>query len=51
MNSLQFNNILKKKLGRVFKGVYALDQIARLKPTVPAAYVINTKPIASPSEH
>ena len=51
MNSLQINNILKKKLGRVFKGVYAIDQIARLKPIVPAAYVINTKPITSPGEH
>ena len=51
MNSLQINNILKKKLGRVFKGVYALDQIASLKPSVPAAYVINTKPIRSSGEH
>ena len=51
MNGLQINNILKKKLGGVFKGVYAIDQIARLKPIVPAAYVINTKPITSPGEH
>ena len=51
MNSLQINNILKKKLGRVFKGVYALDQITRLKPIVPAVYVINTKPIMSAGEH
>ena len=47
MNSLQINNILKKKLGYVFKGVYAIDQIAGLKPSAPAAYVINTKPITS----
>ena len=51
MNSLQINNILKKKLGRVFKGVYALDQLARLKPCAPAAYVFNTKPITASSEH
>ena len=42
MNSLQINNILKKKLGRVFKGVRALDQIASLKPRVRAAYVFKT---------
>ena len=51
MNGLQINNILKKKLGRVFKGVYAIDQIAGLKPSAPAAYVINTKPISSSGEH
>ena len=51
MNSLQINNILKTKLGRVFKGVHALDQIARLKPRAPAPYVSNTKPITSPGEH
>ena len=51
MNGLQINNILKKKLGRVFKGVHALDQIARLKPRAPAAYVFNTKPSTSPGEH
>ena len=51
MNSLQINNILKKKLGYVFKGVYAIDQIAGLKPSAPAAYVINTKPITSFGEH
>ena len=51
MNTLQINNILKKELGHVFKGVYALDQIARLNPRVPAAYVFNTKPSTSPGEH
>ena len=51
MNSLQINNILKKKLRRVFKGVRTLDQIASLKPCVPAMYVFNTKPRAMPGEH
>ena len=51
MNGLQINNILKKNLGGVFKGVYALDQIANLKPSVPAAYVFNTDPIRAPGEH
>ena len=51
MNTLQINNILKKEIGCVFKGVYALDQITRLKPRFPAAYVFNTKPSTSPGEH
>ena len=51
MNSLQINNILKEKLGRVFKGVCALDQIANLKPRIPAVYVFNTKPRTTPGEH
>ena len=51
MNSLQINNILKRKLGHVFKGVYAIDQIAEVKPSAPAAYVINSKPITSFGEH
>ena len=51
MNSLQINNILKKQLGRVFKGVYALDQLAHLKLRAPAAHVFNTKPIIVPGEH
>ena len=51
MNTLQINNILKKEIGRVFKGVYALDQITRLKPRFLAAYVFNTKPSTSPGEH
>ena len=41
MNSLQINNILKKELGRVFKGVRVLDQIASLKPRAPVEYVFN----------
>ena len=51
MNTLQIYNILKKELGHVFKGVYALDQVPNLKPRIPAAYVFNTKPSASPGEH
>ena len=51
MNGLQINNILKKNLGGVFKGVYALDQIVNLKPSAPAAYVFNTEPIRAPGEH
>ena len=51
MNTLQINNILKKKLGRVFKGVHALDQLACLNRHAPAAYVFNTKPITAPGEH
>ena len=51
MNILQINNILKQKLGRVFKGVHALDQLACLNPHAPAAFVFNTKPITAPGEH
>ena len=51
MNSLQISNVLKKELGQVFKGVCALDQIAHLKPHVPAAYVFNTEPIRKSGEH
>ena len=51
MNSLQINNILSSELGEVFKGVYAIDQIARLKRIAPSAYVFNTKPTGTPGEH
>ena len=51
MNTLQINNILKKELGQVFKGVRASGQIASLKPRVPAAYVFNMKPSTNPGEH
>ena len=51
MNSLQINNILKSELGEVFRGVYAIDQIASLKPSAPSAYVFNTKPTGSSGEH
>ena len=51
MNTSQINTILKKEIGATFKGAYALDQITRLKPRFPAAYVINTKPSTSPGEH
>ena len=51
MDNFQINNFLKKKLGHVFKGVYARDQLAALKTQSPACYVVNTHPITSPGEH
>ena len=51
MHTLQIIIILKNELRRVFKGVYALDQITRLRPRPPAAYVFNTKPSTTPVEH
>ena len=43
--TFQADNILKKKLGDVFKGTYGRDQLAALKTQAPACYVINMDPI------
>ena len=49
MDSFQIKNILSKKLGSIFKGVYTRDQLLSLKMRVPT-YVFNTKPGNSPGE-
>ena len=51
MDTSEIKNILNTKLGSVFKGAYARNQLMSLNTCAPAYYVVNTKPIASPHEH
>lgn len=45
MNGVEIKDILSKRLGKQFKGVYSKDEVNALKrENRPSAYVFNTKP-------
>ena len=49
--AIELEFILTQRMGSVFKGVYAKDQLSDIPTEAPAAYVINSDPHCLPGSH